>query len=349
MEGPTAAWRWRYVIPSSTPGRVRGRPVVAAVDLPRAGGHREDARSERGRPVEVGLLDVTRGDRFDAALFGAAAPADGVRLQMRGLVAEGQGVASRRQPDLLGLGGSDVEREPGGVARRGLARNVGVSETRVVSRDAVAPAVRKPAVQPELRARERAGRRLRADIRDRLELSGQDAVELDSLLGRRRGVGALLDRELAQHVGGQPVAKVPDRGRRRRRLRAGGSALAGQRDRDRRDLLQRRLMPQPLQGGFEPALVGDEVVDADGRRGQDERPVRRRARAVERAVGQVVEDDEHARDGSLEVTHDTGDRRRGRRAGKAPSRLPSSSNTIQSAVAIRRLVIRRARGSNSGV
>ena len=48
--------------------------------------------------------------------------------------------------------------------------------------------------------------------------------------------------------------------------------------------------------GRKPSLVGDQVVDADRRRGQDERAVGRGARARQRGVAEVVEDDERARD-----------------------------------------------------
>jgi hypothetical protein len=278
---------------------------------------REDARAERRRAIEVRLLDVAGGDGFDAAFLGVPAPAHAVRLQVRGLVAEGQLIAARREADLLRGGRVDVEREPRGVARRRLARHVGVAQPRVVARDAVVPAVRKTAVEAELRARERSGRALRAHVGDRLQLAGEDAVELDALFGRRRSVRALLDGELAQHVGGQPVAQVPDRGRRRA-VRRVAAALLGERDRDGRELLGRGLVPQPLQSGLEAALVRDQVVDAHRSGRHDERSVFGRARAVERAVGEVVDDDEHARDGRLQVTHDTRDRGRGRRARVRP-------------------------------
>ena len=248
--------------------------------------------------------------RFDVALLLAAAPRDGARLERCRALGEGERVVARREREVLVGRRRDVDGETGGVSGGPVARHVHVSEARVVARDAVLPAVGQAAVQAELRPRQR-GRRRRRGFRDRAKLALDQLVERHALGRRRRLVGDLFDRDLAQHVGRQAVAHVPDR--LGRGLGRGHRALARQRDRHRRHLGSPGLMPQPLHRRLVAALVRDEVVDAGGRRGEHEGAVARRVHAHERAVADVEEDDEHARKGSLGVTHDTGNRRRGRR------------------------------------
>ena len=120
----------------------------------------------------------------------------------------------------------------------------------VVAVDAVLPAVGQSAVEADRGARQRA-RRGGGDVGHRLNLAGEHCEPGSSARARRPrpstpGPATLLDRELAQHVGREPVAQVPDR-RGLDAARAHVAALLRQRDRDRRDLLRRGLVPQPLQ------------------------------------------------------------------------------------------------------
>ena len=78
-------------------------------------------------------------------------------------------------------------------------------------------------------------------------------------------------------------------------------------------------MPEPHERRQEASLVGDQVVNANRRRGEHECAVGRGARPGQSRVAKVVKDDERSGDRLLEVSHDARDRGRGRRRGESDS------------------------------
>ncbi len=316
---------------------VTGGAAVARVDFPRLRREREERRAERRRAVEVRLFDVARADRLDAALFVSAAPRDGVRLEARRAVAEGERVAARREAELVGGRRRDVEREARGVAGR-LSRIRLAGERRVVAADAVLPAVGQAAVEAD-RGLESAAAPVVAEATSVIVLTspattrliGTDAVTRpppEPLPAPTLSSGDAGCEAVFSGPGSIPSSRRTSVGRRSR-----SSHIV---DGDRRRPACRRLPVSESETaeiwstaawcqsrcmrGLEAALVRDELVDTGGRRRQHEGAVGRGAHPRQRGVAEVVRDDEHAGDRGLLVTHDTGDRRSRRRERSAGGR-----------------------------
>ncbi len=274
--------------------RVLGRrAAVAGVDFPRARGEREERRAESRRAVEIRFFDVARGDRLDAALFVAPAPADRVGLEARGTVSEGERVAARREAQLLGRRRRHVESESRRVAGR-LAGILLAAERRVVAADAVLPAVGQAALKADHGARERRAirwsrrrRRSSCSVRPRRSAKWERSRPQTE---RPRPARWARPRS-SDPAAGSAQTKPSNRFRARaaRRSAAGRAAptsspgssagatfaiFLGQRERNGRDLLRAGLVPEALHRGLEAPLVRDQVVNA--------RPAPRRGRTCRR-------------------------------------------------------------------
>ncbi len=295
------------------PRRVVDRSGIAGVDLPRARRDREEGRPESRRPVEVRLLDVAGADRLDAALGGPVTPAHVVALEAgRPVLAEVDGVAVRGDADPGERRRRNVEGQAGRISAGRVDRALGrIRHGGVLAAQIVFPAVRQAALDAEVRAGK--GRVSASDVRDGPDLTRDQAVEPDPVERSGGRLGHLLEGDLAEDVGRHAVAQVPEG--RRGRGGAGAAARGREPDLDGADALRDRLVPEAHERREEPLLVGDQVVDADGRGREDESAVGGGAGPRQSRVAEVVEDDDRAGDRLLEVPDDAGDRGRGRRRG----------------------------------
>ena len=312
--------------------RVLGRTGVAGVDLPRARGDREEGRAERRRPVEVRFLDVARADRLDAALGGAAAPAHVVALEARRRRRRSDSVLRRVERRSCSAG--DVETSRARPAALPVVVSTARSwprsrQRRRTRRDAVFPAVRQAAVHAEGGAREGAWTAA-GDVRhDGLRtLTRDQAVERGAAVERRRGRRVVRQTPRGRSRGGRRPASRSRRSQSVDGRRGAPGSRPAAASVITTELTRSGMRPGARAArapGRKPLLVGDQVVDADGRRREDERAVGRGAGPRQRRVAEVVEDDERA--GDRAARGDARHRRSGGAAGAASAIPPAPKSS----------------------